>query len=122
MKNFATVSTVFVTGLILLGAFLILPLVTIAQATHSNESKIIAKGATLNQVAKDYIFTEGPAVDEEGNVVAEVVADEAELRLIAAAQELLLACELALVLDPTSLSCRKELEYVIRKAKGTDND
>src|SRR5690606_3694514 len=44
-----------------------------SQETSSGEVKetqtrIIAEGATLKQVASDYSFTEGPAVDSEGNV------------------------------------------------------
>ena len=36
--------------------------------TAPDENKIIAEGATLHQVADDYSFTEGPAVDAQGNV------------------------------------------------------
>ena len=32
------------------------------------ESKIIAPGATLQKLAGDFAFTEGPACDREGNV------------------------------------------------------
>ena len=32
------------------------------------ESKIIAPGATLQKLAGDFAFTEGPACDSEGNV------------------------------------------------------
>ena len=32
------------------------------------ESKIIAAGATLQKLAGDFLFTEGPASDREGNV------------------------------------------------------
>ena len=32
------------------------------------ESKIIAPGATLQKLAGDFVFTEGPACDREGNV------------------------------------------------------
>jgi gluconolactonase len=44
----------------------ILPLSLFAQGI--TKSKIIAKGATLQLLAADYKFTEGPAVDELGNV------------------------------------------------------
>lgn len=44
----------------------ILPLSLFAQ--EMAKSKIIAKGATLQLLAADYKFTEGPAVDELGNV------------------------------------------------------
>ena len=44
----------------------ILPLSLFAQ--EMAKSKIIAKGATLELLAADYKFTEGPAVDELGNV------------------------------------------------------
>ena len=40
---------------------------TSAQPTK-NKNEIIANGAQLAQVAADYKFTEGPAVDKEGNV------------------------------------------------------
>lgn len=41
-----------------------------ACATHmlAAESKIIAPGATLQKLAGDFIFTEGPACDRQGNV------------------------------------------------------
>jgi len=39
-----------------------------AQSTENAKNKLIAKGATLQQVAADYKFTEGPATDAEGNV------------------------------------------------------
>lgn len=35
---------------------------------QSSNARIIAKGAKLTQVASDYIFTEGPAADREGNI------------------------------------------------------
>ena len=40
---------------------------TLGQSMN-DKSEIVAKGAKLQQVAADYTFTEGPAVDEEGNV------------------------------------------------------
>jgi len=41
-----------------------------ACATHmlAAESKIIAPGATLQKLAGDFVFTEGPACDRQGNV------------------------------------------------------
>lgn len=39
-----------------------------AIAQESGQSKLVAKGATPELVASDYKFTEGPAVDGEGNV------------------------------------------------------
>ena len=41
-----------------------------ACATHmlAAESKIIAQGATLQKLAGDFVFTEGPACDRQGNV------------------------------------------------------
>lgn len=39
-----------------------------AIAQESGQSKLLAKGATPELVASDYKFTEGPAVDGEGNV------------------------------------------------------
>lgn len=39
-----------------------------AQSKKKEKSKLTAKGAELTQVASEYTFTEGPAVDEKGNV------------------------------------------------------
>ncbi|PHN04978.1 SMP-30/gluconolactonase/LRE family protein [Flavilitoribacter nigricans] len=48
------------------GLLAFLPLCTFAQ--EMTKSKIVAKGAELQLLAADYKFTEGPAVDEMGNV------------------------------------------------------
>ena len=42
--------------------------VLVTFSSTGQESSIIAPGATLELVASDYEFTEGPAVDHEGNV------------------------------------------------------
>lgn len=39
-----------------------------AAAAPSGPSRILAPGATLQKVAGDFIFTEGPTVDKDGNV------------------------------------------------------
>jgi gluconolactonase len=39
-----------------------------SQSAEKKESSIIAKGATVNKAGGGYSFTEGPAVDPEGNV------------------------------------------------------
>jgi gluconolactonase len=39
-----------------------------AQSNEPAKNKLVAKGATIQQLAADYSFTEGPAVDAEGNV------------------------------------------------------
>ncbi|MEA1785046.1 SMP-30/gluconolactonase/LRE family protein [Arenibacter sp. GZD96] len=36
--------------------------------SHAQENAIIAEGASVTLVASDYSFTEGPAVDNEGNI------------------------------------------------------
>lgn len=41
---------------------------SISSATAQQEAKLIAKGAELTRVSTGYSFTEGPAVDAEGNV------------------------------------------------------
>jgi gluconolactonase len=60
------------TSILLLSASLSLVLLFTAwaygQSSEPAKSKLIAKGATLRQLASDYKFTEGPAVDAEGNV------------------------------------------------------
>ena len=40
----------------------------VSQAKKEKKGSLVAKGAELQQVASDYTFTEGPAVDEKGNV------------------------------------------------------
>jgi gluconolactonase len=46
------------------------PLLSVLCAAHllAAESQIIAPGATLKKLAGDFVFTEGPASDSEGNV------------------------------------------------------
>ena len=39
-----------------------------SQSNNGLNNKIVAKGASLTQVASDYKFTEGPAADADGNV------------------------------------------------------
>jgi Gluconolactonase len=39
-----------------------------AASAHAAESKVIASGATLQKLASDFIFTEGPASDAPGDV------------------------------------------------------
>lgn len=53
---------------LLICVLLFIPSFSQSQNEALKNSKIIANGATLKQVAADYIFTEGPAVDSEGNV------------------------------------------------------
>jgi gluconolactonase len=48
--------------------FVFLPLVLSAATLTAAESKIIAPGATLEKLAGGFVFTEGPACDDEGNV------------------------------------------------------
>ncbi len=43
-------------------------LLLVALNTFAQESKIIAKGTTLTKLSGEYAFTEGPAVDAEGNI------------------------------------------------------
>jgi gluconolactonase len=40
----------------------------VANSQSTKTSPVTAKGATVNRVASDYRFTEGPAVDPDGNV------------------------------------------------------
>ncbi|MFD3001180.1 SMP-30/gluconolactonase/LRE family protein [Pontibacter toksunensis] len=47
---------------------LFLPLVLAAQANITDKASIVAKGAQLEKLGDGYSFTEGPAVDAEGNV------------------------------------------------------
>lgn len=49
-----------------LGLLLIVSLQTLAQT--EKPFKLIEKGASLEQLSDEYIFTEGPAVDPQGNV------------------------------------------------------
>lgn len=54
------------TNLLFLGC--LSPVFLCAQQTDEWPEKLVAKGAQLTQVASDFIFTEGPAADAEGNV------------------------------------------------------
>lgn len=40
----------------------------VSQSKKEKKGSLVAKGAELQQVASDYTFTEGPAVDQQGNV------------------------------------------------------
>jgi gluconolactonase len=44
------------------------PSIVLSQSTEKKQSNLIAKGATIKKAGSDYLFTEGPAVDAEGNV------------------------------------------------------
>jgi len=48
--------------------FLVLTTLICASLVQAAESKIIAPGASLEKLAGDFSFTEGPACDDEGNV------------------------------------------------------
>ena len=48
--------------------FLFIPYFTQAQSVHGKPSAIIAKGAAVIKTGSGYSFTEGPAVDSDGNV------------------------------------------------------
>ncbi len=56
------------TTVLLFCSFLFLSSAVIAQSEENAKNKLIPKGATLKQLAADYKFTEGPAVDADGNV------------------------------------------------------
>lgn len=55
-----------ITTTVLAIAFALLSSTTIAQ--RNQKSPVVAKGAQLRELAADFKFTEGPAVDSEGNV------------------------------------------------------
>ncbi|MDH4090374.1 MAG: SMP-30/gluconolactonase/LRE family protein [Cyclobacteriaceae bacterium] len=61
MKNF---SIPFVTLLLLIASASVL----YSQSKPQKKSNIIAKGAVLNKISSDFLFTEGPAADADGNV------------------------------------------------------
>jgi len=44
------------------------PCIVFPQSVEKKQSDLIAKGAVINKAGSDYLFTEGPAVDPEGNV------------------------------------------------------
>ena len=48
--------------------FTVLLLFSMISSISAQETPLIAEGAEINLVASDYKFTEGPAVDKEGNV------------------------------------------------------
>ena len=45
-----------------------IPSIVLSQSPDKKKSNLIAKGAAITRAGTDYLFTEGPAVDPDGNV------------------------------------------------------
>lgn len=68
MKTPRTTLSTYLNFLLSISLSVTFPLLSTAQSSMSGKSKIIAEGAKLQQVSAEYTFTEGPAVDQDGNV------------------------------------------------------